>query len=447
MDQNIDELKELPFPSPEAGRSTLVALITKRNILALLEAVHKEMGNIFRIPLPGFKPVFLVGPEANKFVTVTNRNDLRWRSEGDPVTEVLREGLLVTDGAMHDNIRHTVNPALHKKLLEVYFERMLLRTNQVLGDWKNNQILDMLIEMRKIALLIIIDTLYHQDFTHELNTLWVDIKKLLAHISPGIWVIFPDVPRPGHRRSLKKLDDYMYKIIKERRNNPLPVNDLLGVLVNAEDFDDNLIRDQLMTIFIAGHDTSTATLAWALYLLASHPEILKKAQDEIDEVIGVEVPTFEAMSRLEYLDKIIREALRLYPPIHIGNRRAAKDLVFQNYRIPSGTRVVYSIYLTHRMEKYWPEPTRFNPERFNSENINKRPPYSYIPFGGGPRNCIGMAFAIIEAKLVLSCVLQKFDFDFPPGEFKKIHPHMGATLEPSPGVKLKISYRPFVTQK
>jgi cytochrome P450 len=400
--------------------------------------MHAAMGDVFRIPLPGFSPVVLVGPEANHFITVSGRDDLRWRSEGDPVTGLLRQGLLVTDGELHDDLRRKVSPPLHKGQLASYLRGMLAHTDRVSADWPQDRPVDMLIEMRKLALAILTDTLYRVDIYPVLKRLWPDILRTLAFISPGLWVIWPGAPRPGYQDALRRMDEYLYQIIAERRAAPGSSGDMLGGLIHSG-MNDDLIRDQLLTILIAGHDTSTALLAWTLYLLGSHPEILQRARAEVDQELGSDIPDLERLERLSYLGQVIDEALRLYPPIHIGNRIAATDLEFQGYHIQAGTRVVYSIYLSHRHPQYWPDPQRFDPERFAPGQAARRPHYAYIPFGGGPRNCIGMAFARIEAKAVLARLLQTFELELVQ---KGVHAHMGATLEPRPGVKMMVSRRP-----
>jgi cytochrome P450 len=422
-----------PVPHSQAGRKALVALLQGNGILAALEALHAAMGDVFRIPLPGFNPLFLVGPQANHFVTVSGRGDLRWRPEGDPVTRLLRDGLLVTDGDFHDELRRTMAPALHKQMLSQYIELMWRRTDQVSAGWDGRKPVDMLVAMRQAALLILMDALFAVDFSDKMGQLWPSILKTIQYISPGLWVLWSGLPRPGYRRARQKMDDYLFHIIQERRAQPSRGDDLLSGLVQTPGMSDDLIRDQLLTMLIAGHDTSTALLAWSLYLLGRHPEALQRAQDEVDSILGRQTPGLESVNRLEFLDRVIKEVLRLYPPIHIGNRRAAKELEFQGYRIPAGQRVVYSIYLTHRMPEYWPDPQRFDPQRFTPEQCSLRPHYAYLPFGGGPRNCIGFAFAQVEVKVVLARLLQKYSFELAAGD---VHAHMGATLEPHPGVKM-----------
>jgi cytochrome P450 len=323
---------------------------------------------------------------------------------------------------------------------------MWQHTHQVCSGWKDPAVVDMLVEMRRIALLIIMDTLFKIDLNPHLDRLWPAILRTLAYISPGPWIVWPGIPRPGYARAINEMDRYFYQVIRSRRENPGQPDDLLAMLVLSTGMSDELIRDQLLTLLIAGHDTSTALLAWALHLLGEHPEVAEKIRQEMDSVLGTgpdasgEPPAIEQFSRLRYLDQVINETLRLYPPIHLGSRIAAMDLDFQGFKIPAGSRVVYSIYLTHRHKKYWPDPARFDPERFSLQQSQGRLPYTFVPFGGGPRNCIGLAFAQVEVKLVLAFILKNFNFCPAPGK-PTVRAHMGATLEPHPGVWMEITHR------
>jgi len=388
-----------------------------------------------------------VGPQAARFVLVSHRNYLSWRPEGDPVVDLLRQGLLVTDGDLHANLRDAMKPALHRRLLETYTPAILQRTDQVTEFWFNTdrrgKPLDMLVEMRRVALLILMDTMYSVDFSSEISRLWQSILSLLDYISPGPWILWSGIPRPGYRRARLQMDAYLYELISLRRKDlQRKTSDdrlnLLDLLISNPYFDDDIIRDQLLTMLIAGHDTSTAMLAWALHLLSQHPTVMKNLQGEVDSVLGKETPGFQHLKELCYLDQVLRETLRLYPPIHIGNRIATCDLDFEGYQIPKGTRVMYSIYLTQRHPDYWKDPDHFDPERFAPGWELNLTPYTYIPFGGGPRNCIGMAFAQVEAKIILARLIQQFDFQ-PTGT--RVHAHMGATLEPRPGVNLYVKPR------
>jgi cytochrome P450 len=291
--------------------------------------------------------------------------------------------------------------------------------------------------MRQIALLIVMKTLFNVDFRPELRRLWQALLRTLRYISPGPWIMWRDVPRPGYQSALRQLDEYLHQVITRRRQNLEMHDDLLNLLL-VSGMPDALICDQLLTMIIAGHDTSTALLSWALHSLSRYLEVQSKVQNEIDAVIGSQPPDYERVSELRYLDQVINETLRLYPPIHLGSRIAARDIEFQGFPIPSGQRVLYSIYLTHRDERYWHNPAAFIPERFSSEQARQRRPYTFLPFGGGPRNCIGMAFAQVEVKVVLARILQKFNLEFAG---HTVHLHMGATLEPRPRVRLRVRKR------
>jgi cytochrome P450 len=238
------------------------------------------------------------------------------------------------------------------------------------------------------------------------------------------------MPRLGFRKPLKDLDEYLYRIIHEHRqwtidHGPSSMvyrpHDLLQHLIDAG-LTDDVIRDQMLTMLIAGHDTSTALLAWTFALLGQHPDIHKRLVEEVD-----------TLDKSPLLDQVIKESLRLYPPIHIGNRRVAEQMQFHDDQIPAGERMFYSIYLTHRDPNIWENAETFCPERF--ARGRKTPPFAYVPFGGGPRACIG------AARIVIARLLQTHIFEFTN---HKIHTHMGATLEPRPGVRMKVTRRQFV---
>jgi cytochrome P450 len=326
-------------------------------------------------------------------------------------------------------------PTLHRRRLETYVSTMVDCLEQVCAAWDAGAPRNMLVEMRRVTLLILMQTLFGVDFRPDLERLWPAIIRSLAYISPGAWLVWPNLPRPAYRQALRQMDDYLLQLIRARRNAPeRGGDDLLTLLVSVPEMSDDLIRDQLLTMLIAGHDTGTALLAWTLYLIGRHPWALARLRAEIESVLGEEQPTYEQLRHLRYLEQVIKESLRLYPPIHLGQRIAATDLTFQGYHIPAGTRVIYSIYLTHRHKAYWPEPARFEPDRFNPEQSQRVVAHTYIPFGGGARNCIGAGFGLVEAKVVLARLIQQFDLIL-TGD--RVKPHLGATLNPWPGVMMQ----------
>ncbi len=426
MTQNIN---------PELGRAALRALIKEGSPLGPLKVMAQAVGRFFQIPLPMFHPYIVFGPQANRKVLVSDREKLFWRN-GDPVTTLLRRGVLVVDGDEHDHYRKLMEPSLHPSVLAGYSQMIISHTDRVSAQWRDGQKVDMLIESRKIALLIIMDALFGVDAWNELQHLWKPILKAIEYISPGLWIFWRQIPRPGYRKWLKQFDEYLFEIITDRRrqtmddlsSDPSSVvhcrSDLLQHLVDAG-LTDDVIRDQMLTMLIAGHDTSTALLAWTFALLGQHAAIHERLVDEID-----------TLEKSPLLDQVIKESMRLYPPIHIGNRVGKENMDFNGNVIPAGSRIFYSIYLTHRDPRIWEQADEFCPERFAQGRTT--PPFAYIPFGGGPRACIGAAFGQAEARLVLKRLLQNYRFELLNS---KIHAHMGATLEPRPGVFMRVTKR------
>jgi cytochrome P450 len=431
-----------PTSDPQTGLAVLKAFLAEKSLLGPLRVMAERVGRFFQVPLPGFKPYIVFGPEAARKVLVTEREKFLWRNQ-DPVADLLGRGVLVTDGEEHDHYRKLMESSLHPGKLPGYAAMMREQTERVSATWQDGQTVDMLVEGRKIALLIIIQALFSRDAWDDLARIWTPILKAIDYISPGAWILWRRIPRPGYKKHLQALDAYLYEIIAERRTSNLTPDtshrapDLLQHLIDAG-LPDKTIRDQMLTMLIAGHDTSTALLAWIFALLGQHPDVYTALVRDLDESESGQHPPL--------LDQVIKESLRLYPPIHIGNRMVAKDVSFgEGETIPAGARMFYSIYLTQRDPAIWENPNQFQPERFARGRTplgstgQAPPPMSFIAFGGGPRACIGAAFGQAEARIVVSYLLQNFDFQ--PINPHEIHPHMGATLEPRPGVLMKITRR------
>ena len=441
---------KLPFADAESSLDILREMWRQKSVMAALEVMHQTLGDAFQITAPSFKPVVFAGPEHKRTMLVSERHKFMWRNETDPVCKLLRHGVLVEDGESHDQLRAIMEPPLVRREVTHHIDTMQRATDAISGRWQDGETYIMLDEMRKIALIIIMETLFGVDFLPDLDRMWHPIMRTLKYISPGPWLVWPKAPRPGFRSDLQALDDYLFGIIKDKRSKMKDLGDdeqssilnhqsfdLLDHLIDAG-LDDDLIRDQMVTMMIAGHDTSTALLTWVLYLLGKHPAEMAQVQAEVDAVVGEAMPDSDHLDKLVYMDMVIKETLRLYPPIHVGNRRAETDLVVDGYEVPAGSRVMCSIYLSHRDEKRWSEPDAFKPERFARGKKSEVPPLTYIPFGGGPRNCIGAAFAQVESKIVLARIYQQFDLELLTQE---IRVYMGATLEPRPGIKMRVKKR------
>lgn len=422
-----------PLVNSSTGLAALKELLGPRNFLGSLSAMRRELGYIFSPALPGFSPVVLSGPEASHQALTASRPNLQWRNASDPVTGLLRHGLLVEDGASHDELRRALMPSLHRRQVDASIESMWRRTDQVLDTWQTGETRDMLVEMRRAALLILMEALFHTDFTPQLDRLLPSIRELLKFISPGLWLL--GLPQRKPVRALAAIDAYFYDLIARRRADPLGDDDLLSRLIRSG-MQDGLIRDQLLTLFIAGHDTSTALLAWTLYLVGRYPQVQARLHAEAAALPLEQAPTLDQVDGLAYFGQVINETLRLYPPIHAGNRLAAGGLQVGGVDIPDGGRVMISIYATHHDETHWPEPERFDPGRF-APGV-KHTPYTYLPFGAGPRNCLGAHFAQVESKVVLARLLQRYDLALLD---RRVRLHMGATLEPRPGVFMRVTPR------
>jgi cytochrome P450 len=410
----------------------LKALLRDRSLLGPLEVLYARTGRPFRIPLPSFQPLVIGGPEANRRLLVSEQHKVRWRN-ADPVTDLLRRGVLVTDGEEHDRYRGLMESSLHLGALRSYVQMMVRQTDRVTVTWQDGQVVNMLDECRRIALLIIMDALFSVDAWNDIRHIWTPVLKAIEYIRPGAWIFWRRIPRPGFRKHLARLDDYLYEIIRSRR--AASKEDMLQHLIDAG-LDDDRIRDQMLTMLIAGHDTSTALVAWTFYLLGTNPEVGERLIRELDEAIGENAPASPSGWQPQLLDQVIKESLRMYPPIHIGNRVVAAEMEFEGQRVRAGERLFYSIYLTHRDGRHWQNPDSFQPERFAGGR--KAPPFAYVPFGGGPRSCIGAAFGMAEARLVLARLLQTHHFELTKAN---VRAKMGATLEPAPGVFMRVEKR------
>jgi cytochrome P450 len=431
-------------------------LLRHRSVLPLLSAVHAAQGDLFQLRLPGFRPWMVAGPALSRYLLVTGRHHFQWRNPRDPVTRLLRHGFLVQDGDAHVYWRQLIEPFLQRPQATAHVDRIWQHTVRLTAGWRDGGTYDMLPEMRRLALLVLLDTVFGVDATvpvdgttdataaDDLAGVWPHLLQVLDYIAPGLWLLWPEMPRPGYATAIAAVDRYLLQLVAERRRQGGSGADLLSHLVRQPGLSDDLIRDQFLTLLIAGHDTSTALLAWTFYLLGRHPQTLARCRQEVDELLGGQSPPAGPWPALPYLDAVIKESLRLYPPIHAGNRCTRNDLALEGNEIAAGSRVMLSIYLVHRHPDYWEAPDQFRPERFLHDDGGRQAPFSYLPFGGGPRNCIGAAFAQIEARTILACLLQKFELRLLPG---RVWPHMGATLEPRPGVRMEVRRKGTVSSE
>jgi cytochrome P450 len=265
-------------------------------------------------------------------------------------------------------------------------------------------------------------------------------------------VLFPppyNWPLPRNRRTHKAvqvLRDHIQHFIDERRNSPTERNDFLSILLQARDEDgkpmsDEQLMAECLTLFGAGHETTATALSWTWYLLCQHPEIYQKVQLEVDSNLQGRTPTYEDLARLPYCLQVFKEAMRLYPPAYLLSRRALCEVEIDGYQIPKNRVVLYAPYTLHRREEYFPEPEKFDPERFTPEHEKQLPRYAYLPFGAGPRICIGMYFAMMEGHLLLATLAQRVNFSLVPGQTIVPDPIHHLTLRPGGELKVLVKRR------
>jgi cytochrome P450 len=359
---------------------------------------------------------------------------------------LMGDGLLTSEGPLHTRQRRLIMPAFHRGRIALYAAVMIELAAKVRDSWQEGQEIDLRAEMMKLTLDIAGRTMFGATLENEAAAISEALTEVMDRfklaILPGtMWM--RHLPTPGNfrlKRALKRLDAVVYGMIRARRERPEDRDDLLSMLLEAQDEDnanarmtDTQVRDEVMTLFLAGHETTANALCWTWVQLSQNPAIFEKMRAELKTVLGDRLPTLADYPSLKYTEMVFSESLRLYPPAWIVGRRALEDLELGGYAIPKGSIVVMSQYLSHRDPRYWENPEIFDPERFTPEAKAKRPPLAYFPFGAGPRGCIGEGFAWMEGVLVMATLAQKWRLDLVPGQTIEASPQF--TLRPKGSVK------------
>jgi cytochrome P450 len=420
--------------------------------LPLLLGAYEEFGPIFTMRLLHSRVVFMLGPEANHFVTVGDPENFHWResSFGDLIP-LLGDGLLTVDEDYHDRARAIMMPAFHREQIVAATEAMTIEADQAIAALPVGEVVDVYEWMRNLAMRIAMRALLGLDpdeagkgaaaaehFERALGYYGIDFGLRLLR-GPGS-------PWRKLVSSRQVLDEIVFGEIARRRAHPDPGrSDILSLLVGArgdggEEFSDREIRDQVMTLMFAGHDTSTSTLTFMMHELARHPEVTRRLHAEQDEVLGGASPSaLQLEKEMPYLDMVLDEVLRLYPPAWIGPRRAVREFEFGGRTVPKGAYVNYCSWASHRLPEVFPEPEAFIPERFTRERKAALPRGAYVPFGGGSRICIGKRFGQTEVKLVATMLLQRLRIDSLPGRTVTIR--QMPTLSPRGGLRMRVQPR------
>jgi len=420
--------------------------------LPLLLDAYERHGPIFSMRLLHIRSVFMLGPEANHFITVKAPQNFHWResSFGDLIP-LLGDGLLTIDDAYHDRARAIMLPAFHREQVAAAVESMTAETEAALAGLPVGEVIDVYDWMRNLAMWIAMRALLglDPDEAGKGAAAAEHFERALSYYGTDFAVRLlrgPGSPWRKMMTSKKVLDEIVFAEIAASRARPDDGRrDILSLLVAArgedgEGFSDREIRDQLMTLMFAGHDTTTSTVTFMLHELARHPDVLARLCAEQDEVLADAPPTPAQLEReMPYLEMVLDEVLRLYPPAWIGPRRAVREFEFGGYTVPRGAYVAYCSWASHRLPEVFPDPEAFVPERFTRERKAALPRGAYIPFGGGQRVCIGKRFGQTEVKLVATMALQRLRFDALPGRTMTVR--QMPTLSPSGGLPMRVEPR------
>jgi cytochrome P450 len=420
--------------------------------LPLLLGAYEEHGPIFSMRLLHTRVIFMLGPEANHFITVKAPQNFHWResSFGDLIP-LLGDGLLTVDDDYHDRARAIMLPAFHREQVGAAVATMTAETAAGLDALAPGAVVDVYDWMRNLAMRIAMRALLglDPDEAGKGATAAAHFERALGFFGIDYGLRLLRGPGSPWRRliaSRRVLDQIVFAEIAARRERPEEGRrDILSLLVAArgeggEAFRDREIRDQLMTLMFAGHDTTTSTVTFMLHELARHPDVVRQLHEEQDRVLGDSPPTAAQLEReLPYLDMVLDEVLRLYPPAWIGPRRAVREFEWGGCTVPRSAYVNYCSWASHRLPEVFPDPEAFVPERFTRERKAALPRGAYVPFGGGQRVCIGKRFGQTEVKLVATMALQRLRFDALPGRTMTVR--QMPTLSPDGGLPMRVGPR------
>jgi cytochrome P450 len=446
----------LPLPPGPKGRWLIGnGLALRRDQLGFFTRMQRQYGNAVSIGLGRAGNLYLYSaPAAIERILVVNAANYTSREVNQPSMPFLGDGLLNIDGEFHKAQRSLVQPSFGRRRVESYAEIMLHYTENLLARWQPDSVTDMHAEMQRLTLQIVARALFGLDLAAQSASLGMAFNQVIGYdegagMLPKIRLNLPFTAFGRFMRAQQMLDAKVFGLVAARRGalqaGGADPHDILTTLLQAsaedhapEAFSDRLVRDHAMTLLAAGHETTSNLLTFTFYLLSRNPQERGRLQAELRRVLGGRLPTVEDLPHLPYLDMVVKESLRLFPPAWVIGRRAREDDALVGHRLPAGSFALLSQWVVHRIPEFWPEAERFMPERFlpPSEGGHAINPFAYFPFGGGPRTCIGMPFAQQEAKLILATILQRFEPDLVPGQRLVLEPRV--TLRPARGTRMRL---------
>jgi cytochrome P450 len=449
----------VPFPPGETNFSIARTSRFANEPLPLLLESYERFGPVFTLRLMHGNAVFMLGPAANHYITVSHASNFTWR-EGyfRDLIGLMGDGLLTIDGDFHRRSRQIMLPAFHRDHIAASVDAIVAETNRALEQWTPGARIDLYVWTRRLALRVAMRALFGLNPDEEparsvdAAGLFERALSFYASAYAARMLRGPLTPWARMQRAARKLDRLIYAEISDRRAGRASIgagqgSDILSLLLDAEDEDgnklsDRQIRDEVMTLMFAGHDTTTSTVSFMFYELARHPEIVARLLDEQDARLPDGRPTVGQLisGELAMLEMVLEETLRMYPPAWIGPRRSLEAFEFEGVPVPGRAFVSYCSWASHHLPDVFPDPEQFRPERFTPEARAALPKGAYVPFGGGSRTCIGMRFGQLEVRAIATLILSRFVLSLPE-DFQLAIRQM-PTISPRQGLPVLVRARP-----
>jgi cytochrome P450 len=420
--------------------------------LGFLTKIAQQYGEIVYFTLGSRRIYLLNNPEHIKDVLVTHNRSFTKSRALNRARIVLGDGLLTSEGDFHLRQRRIIQPVFHYKRIKSYGDVMAEYGSRTGVGWKNGDAVDIHGEMTRLTLAVVSKTLFDADVKSESDEIvksLTDIVNLFPRFVFPFSEILDYLPLPGNKRGLlavSRLDNVIYRLIEERRRDAGQKDDLLSMLLEARDeegdgkgMSDRQVRDEAITLFLAGQETMANSLTWTWYLLSQNSGAEKKLHEEIDTVLGGRLPSVDDLGKLPYTHRVFKEALRLYPAAWTLARRAIEDYRVGGYTVPAGADIYMSQFVIHRDGRFYPDPLKYDPERWGAEEDSRLPKFTYFPFGGGPRRCIGEPFAWMEGVLLIAAIASRWKMSLAPGH--RVVPDPLITIRPKYGLRMIVEKR------
>ncbi len=458
----MNPAQDLPLRSAKGTRAPLPPGPKGHPILGVMREFNRDsLGFIMRCREYGdvvsarflYVPAyFIYNPVDIEEILSTNARNFRksMSLRSNFFQRLVGNGLVTSEGEFWRRQRRLAQPAFHRQRVSSYGEVMVDYATRTSDKWRPGETRDIHPDMLRLTLEIVVKTLFDADVSDDadkVGRILSELVKPFASQATLKWILNNRLPTPAHRRfhrAVGEIDKVIYRIITERRNSGYDQGDLLSMLLQAHDDDgsqmtDSQLRDEVMTLFLAGHETTALALSWGWYLLATNPEVERRFHAELDEVLAGRLPEVSDLVRLRYTEMIVKETLRLYPPAYAVGREPIEECVIGGYRVPRNTQIFAFQWATHRDPRYFDNPDLFDPDRWTTEFSDKLPKYAYFPFGGGPRQCIGNYFSMMEIVLLLATIGRRFRLSLAPNQRVEVWPAM--SLRPKNGIKVVVSER------